>query len=146
MTLQTNTGYETSLTLPHKENTVSSCVSLESLCDSVLRLNKSIQSVAILNNKGRVIEKISRPLFAKQFPDYFNELFCMGFALQVSMGRDFDEKYGPVNYHISERTNLSIITFPVDENIILITANKITSPITLVRKIVDLTSEYRKRF
>lgn len=117
---------------------MSSYVELESVCDSILRLNKNIQSVAVINSHGRVIEKISRPLFTKQFPDYFNELFCMGFALQVSMGRDFDENYGPVNYHISGRTDLSIITFPQDENIILVTTNNNISPITLTRKIIPI--------
>lgn len=124
---------------------MSSLIELESMCDVILRLNKNIQSVAVINNRGRVIEKISRPLFVKQFPDYLNELFCMGFALQVSMGRDFDENYGPVNYHISERTNLSIITFPVDENIILITANKNISPITLTRKIIPIVLDSIKQ-
>lgn len=124
---------------------MSSYLSLELLCDSILKLNKNIQSVAVINNRGRVIEKISRPMFTKQFPDYFSELFCMGFALHVSMGRDFDENYGPINYHISERTNLSIITFPVDENIILITTNKNISPITLTRKIIPVIIEYVKQ-
>lgn len=122
-----------------------SIISLESLCNSILGLNRNIQSVAIINNRGRPIEKISRPRFTKQFPDYFNELFCMGFALQVSMGRDFDENYGPINYHISERTDLSIITFPVDENIILITTNRNISPITLTRKIIPIILNYIKQ-
>jgi hypothetical protein len=146
MTLQTNTGYETSLILHYKENTMSSHVSFESLCNSILRLNKSIQSVVIINNKGRVIEKISRPEFTKLYPDHLSEFFCMSCVLQVSMGRDFDENYGPVNYHISERANLTMIISPLDENVILVTAYKNTSPITLARKIVDLTSKYRKRF
>ena len=119
-------------------------VILESLCDSILDVNKNIQSVAVINNKGRPIEKISRPQFAKQFPDYFNELFCMHLILQVSMGRDFDENYGPVNYHVSERANLTTLAFPVEDNVILVTTNKSTSPITLARKIACMLYEHRK--
>lgn len=121
-------------------------VSLESMCDTILKLNKSIQSVAVINNRGRVMEKISRPQFAKQFPDHLNELFCMSCVLQVSMGRDFDENYGPINYHISERANLTMITFLLDENVILITTDKSTSPITLSRKIVYTINDHRKQF
>ena len=121
-------------------------VGLESVCDSILRLNKSIQSVAIINNKGRAMEKISRPQFAKQFPDHLNELFCMSCVLQVSMGRDFDENYGPINYHMSERTSLTILTFPVKENVILVTTNKNISPITLARKIVTLINDHKEQF
>lgn len=125
---------------------MSSYVSMESLCDSILRLNKSVQSVAVINNKGRAIEKISRPQFAKQFPDHLSELFCMSCVLQVSMGKDFDENYGPINYHISERTNLTMITFSLNENVILITIDKSTSPITISRKIVYIINDHQKQF
>ena len=125
---------------------MSSYVSMESLCDSILRLNKSVQSVAVINNKGRAIEKISQPQFAKQFPDHLSELFCMSCVLQVSMGKDFDENYGPINYHISERTNLTMITFSLNENVILITIDKSTSPITISRKIVYIINDHQKQF
>lgn len=117
-------------------------VYLESMCDTILRLNKSIQSVAVINNRGRVMEKISRSQFAKQFPDHLNELFCMSCVLQVSMGKDFDENYGSINYYISGRSNLTIITLPLDENVILITTNKNISPITLARKTMDIIDNH----
>jgi len=125
---------------------MSSCISLESLCDSALRLNKSIQSVAIINNKGRAIEKISRPEFTKLYPNHLSEFFCMSCVLQVSMGRDFDENYGPINYHMSERTSLTTLTFPMKENVILVATNRNTSPITLARKIVTLIDDHKEHF
>lgn len=120
-------------------------VSLEPLCDSILRLNKNVQSVAVINNRGRAMEKISRPKFTEQFPDHLSELLCMNCVLQMSMGRDFDENYGPINYYISERTNLTMITLPLDENVLLVTTNKSISPLSLARKIVDLINEHKKR-
>jgi hypothetical protein len=128
--------------LLHKENAISSCVLLGSLCDSILRLDKSVQSIAAINNKGRIMEEISRPGFTKLYPNHLSEFFCMSCVLQVSMGRDFDENYGPVNYCISERANLTMITIPLCENMILVTADKNTSPITLAREIVDLSTDY----
>ena len=119
-----------------------SYVLLESLCDSIMKLNKSIQSVAVINNRGRVMEKFSRSKFTKRFLNHLNELFCMSCVLQISMGKDFDENYGPINYHISERSNLTIITFPLDENMILITANKSISPITLARKTITVINNH----
>jgi hypothetical protein len=119
-----------------------SYVLLESLCDSIMKLNKSIQSVAVINNRGRVMEKFSRSKFTKRFPNHLNELFCMSCVLQISMGKDFDENYGPINYHISERSNLTIIKFPLDENMILITANKSISPITLARKTISVINNH----
>ena len=119
-------------------------IALESLCGSILSVNRNIQSVAVISNKGRAIEKMSRPKFTKQFPDYMNELFCMQCVLQVSMGRDFDENYGPINYPMSERTSFTTLTFPVDDNVILVTTNKNISPITLARKVVKIIDDHRK--
>src|SRR5574340_178949 len=121
---------------------MSSYIILESLCDSILKLNKSIQSVAVINNHGRVMEKISRAKFTQKFPDHLNELFCMSCVLQISMGKDFDENYGSINYYISERSNLTIITFPLDENVILMTDRKSISPITLARKTMDIIDNH----
>ncbi len=39
-----------------------------------------------------------------------------------------------------------MITIPLGENAILVTADKNIGLIALTRKIADLTSEYRKRF
>lgn len=123
---------------------MSSYMPLELLCDSILKLNKSIQSVAIINNRGRIIEKMSRFKFTRNFPNHLSELFCMSCVLQVSMGRDFDENYGPINYHMSERTSFTTLTFPVDDNVILVTTNKNISPITLARKVVKIIDDHRK--
>lgn len=116
-------------------------LSLDSLCDSILSANKNIQSVAVINHMGRPVEKVSRSKFERQFPDYMNELFCMQCVLTVSMGQDFDENYGPINYHISERANLTTLSFPFDKDVILVIVNKNISPITLARKIASIISE-----
>lgn len=120
--------------------------SLDALCRSVLDIDKNIQSAAVINNKGRVLEQISRPVFAEQFPDHLNELFCMHYVLQISMGRDFDERYGPINYHISERKRFTMLTLPVYDSILLVTIGKDTSPITLARKITNIIDDNRKQF
>jgi len=108
------------------------------LCNSIINVNKNIQSVVIINKMGRPIEKTSKPKFANQFADCMNEIFFMQCVLQISIGKDFDEKYGPINYHISERTSHTILTFPAGENVILVITNKNVSPIALARKIAVL--------
>lgn len=118
--------------------------SFDVLCWSIYNIDKNIKSVAVINNKGKIVEKILKPEFAEQFPDYFNELFCMHHVLQISMGRDFDDHHGPVNYHISERANLITLTFPLHKNIMLVTTSKNVSPITLARKITPLIEKHRQ--
>lgn len=111
---------------------------LESFCGSVLDISKNIQSVAVIDRMGKTMTKINRPGFAIQFPDHLKELFYMFHVLEISMGKDFDEYYGSINYHVSERTDIMLITFPLGENVMLVMANKNTSPIRLARKIKSL--------
>jgi hypothetical protein len=120
-------------------------LSLNSLCDTILKANKNIQSVAVINHMGRAVEKLSRSNFERQFPDCMNDLFCMQCVLEVSMGRDFDENYGPINYHISERANLTTLSFPFDKDVILVIINRNVSPIALARKIVTIIHEHKKQ-
>ena len=56
----------------------------------------------------------------------------------------FDENYGPINYYMSERTSLTTLTFPVEDDVILVTTNKNISPITLARKVVKIIDDHRK--
>ncbi|MDE1830530.1 MAG: hypothetical protein KGI25_09425 [Thaumarchaeota archaeon] len=65
---------------------------------------------------GRPIERLSKPTHAEQFPEKVREMLFMQCVLQVSMGKDFDEHYGPINYHVSERANITMLTFPIGDH------------------------------
>jgi hypothetical protein len=115
----------------------------DELCDSILGVNSNIQSVAAINKLGRPVDRSSRPKYIKQFPDEASEILFMQCVLEISMGRDFDEQYGPINYHMSERENVTMLTFPIEDHVILVTASKNVSPISLAKKIVNIINEYR---
>ncbi len=120
------------------------CISeFDALCNNILGVNNNIQYVAILNKFGRAVEKSSRPKYAEQLPDKISEMLFMQCVLEISMGRDFEEQYGSINYHMSERANVTMLTFPIEDHVILVAANKNASPILLAKKIVSILSEYK---
>ena len=118
---------------------------LGKLCDTILAINKNIQSTAIINKNGRAIEQKVRDGTAPQMTYRKNEMLLMQCALTISMGRDFDEDYGPVGYAIIDRENTSMFSFPVDELIILVTSKKDISPISLAKKITNTIKEHRTK-
>lgn len=118
----------------------------DKLCNSILNLNKNIQSVEVISKFGRTMEKVTCNGFTKKIPHHTNEMLLMQCVLQISMGRDFDDNFGTINYYILKRENLNMITFPLIDNIVLVTANKNTSSITLARKIVNILENYRNEF
>lgn len=111
-------------------------IKIDDLCNSIMDIDKNIQSVSIINNLGKPIEKITRDGIIKQLQPK-DDLF-MRCVLEISMGKDFDSEYGPINYHLSERENLIMITFPMRDHVMLVTINKDTSPISLAKQIVTI--------
>ena len=117
-------------------------IKLDELCNSIMGIIKNIQTVAIINKLGRPVKKVTRDGSLKQLPQPKDEMFFMQCVLQISMGKEYDSEYGPINYHLLERENLTMITFPMRDHVILVTAKKDTSPISLARKIVTTINGY----
>ncbi len=117
---------------------------LDALCESISCLDSSIEAVAVINKFGRPVERIDREGNNKRLPRD-SEMFFMQCVLQISMGNDFDEQYGPINYHISERQNLTMLTFPIYDHVLLVIVKKDTSPISLARKITCVIDTHRKQ-
>lgn len=109
----------------------------DKLCETVLNLNKNITSVAIINKQGRV-EASSQRDSNEWLSIHTSELFLMHCILEISIGRDFDENYGPINYHVSERKSLTMITFPYYDGAVIVSINKNADPISIAEKIVSL--------
>lgn len=119
-------------------------IKIDEMCNSIIQINKNIQSVAIINKLGRPVEKVTRDDNLK-LPQPKDEMFCMQCVLEISMGKDFDSEYGTINYHLSERENLTMITFPMRDHVVLVTTKKNTSPISLAKKIVTVINGYQDK-
>ena len=78
-------------------------IKLDELCNSIIGINKNIQTVAIINKLGRPVKKVTRDDSLKQLPQPKDEMFFMQCVLQISMGKEYDSEYGPINYHLLER-------------------------------------------
>jgi len=113
------------------------------LCDTILGINDNIQSVSIINKHGRPVEYKVKGISSVQAPEQKNEMFFMQCALTISMGRDFDEDFGEIGYIHTNRKNLSMFSFPLFDNIILVTSKAATGPISLARKISEIIKRHQ---
>lgn len=121
----------------------SAITEFDMLCDTILGINNNIQSVSIINKHGRPVEYKVQGNPSSQAPEQKNEMFFMQCALTISMGRDFDEDFGEIGYIHTNRKNLSMFSFPLFDNIILVTSKAATGPIALARKISTIIKRYR---
>src|SRR5574338_221951 len=110
------------------------------LCNDILCSNKNICDVVIIDKHGRPFEKKSK---TNVINEEKREMVFMERALEISMGRDFDDDFGKINYTFTERDNLSMFSFPMNEFIVLVTSKSNISPISVARKISSLLESYK---
>src|SRR5574342_735211 len=109
---------------------------LEKLCNEILGLDKHIENVVIVNQKGHIIEnKVRDDRVTKDLSKQKSEMLFMEFTLQMSMFRDFDDEFGPIKYGFLVREKVSISSFPLDEYIIIVFSNSCVNHGSLYNKI-----------
>lgn len=81
-----------------------------------------VESICIINNKGRVTESIG--IDTIQLLNDKKEMFLMGIALLQSMQKDFDEDLEPVEYSLTKRGNAKFISIPMPNGIIILVVAK----------------------
>lgn len=114
------------------------------LCKSIMILNKNIKSVVMIGKSGIILEKI---VVKNSFTHALNQrddIRFMECVLDVSLGKEFDDLYGPIRYHHSERDDFIMFSFPFDEKVIIVSSTKNISPISLATKIGCIVMKYAK--
>ena len=92
----------------------------ESVSKYILSLPE-IRFVGVINNMGRLIigdyKKGIVPI--AEIEQY---KMCMEHALELFMKKDLDDILGPLDYIVSKRKNIVIVTIPVNNHLVLISA------------------------
>jgi len=101
-----------------------------------IQANKQIQLACIVNNRGRIIA--GQP---KKFPTVFGdeksfEVFLMEIALEFSMKREFDNKFGAVEYVFSKRGHTNVTCIPLDNDVLVIVSQNTVEPQEIVKKFI----------
>jgi hypothetical protein len=110
-----------------------------SLCNSISIIDESIELVAVLNQKGRIIEMAARGEGVnKDLTPQNREMFFMECILQFSMYKDQDYEFGRVKSLILEREKFTIFSFEMLNYVILIVSRPVLNPIQLKKIILEL--------
>lgn len=107
----------------------------DEMCRKLLSANENILYVSVINNRGRPLEEASRDVSGDFCSEYQKEMLMMQCALTISMGRDFDDPFGEIKYVHIDRAGLSLFSFPMGENTLLVTSRSSTGSISLARDV-----------
>ncbi|HEV2192431.1 MAG TPA: hypothetical protein VGR54_02295 [Nitrosopumilaceae archaeon] len=112
---------------------------LDVMCSLILDSNERITLVAIIDQKGRVIENSMRDdRVIKNLTDQKKEMLFMESALQLSMIRDFDDDFGAMKYTYSTREKISFFTFSLDGYAVIVLSEPSENPLLLAAQVVEI--------
>lgn len=115
--------------------------SLGKLCRSIINSNNNIQSVEIVNKYGLTLEKLGSDRIIKISKEERSERNLGRCLFDISLGEELDDLYGPIQYHFS-KGSFVMFSFPLSENLVVVTATKNISPISLATKISHIIIKF----
>ncbi|QDI89356.1 hypothetical protein Nisw_07375 [Candidatus Nitrosopumilus sp. SW] len=110
---------------------------LDKACQELLQENK-IRHVGVINELGRLVaggfKKGVNPLLS----DDKVRMVYMQMQLDFNMRQELDDSLGPIDYIASRRTKQLIMSVPIGENLVLITAEPDADDKEIIKKAEEL--------
>ena len=110
---------------------------LPALCNRIFEINEKIRFVGMIDEMGKLIAgdmKEGTPSLEKN--DGSIRLY-LGYAINNILRRDFDNVFGKVLYTFSEREKIKLLTIPIEENLLLVSIDKLADHDKLIKKVLD---------
>ena len=110
----------------------------EKLCDTIFALDPSIRFAGVIDKMGNLVAGGMKKGIQPLEPKEERRKLYLEFALRNAMRQDFDSEYGKVIYTLSEREKIKITSFPMGENLVLVSVDKEGDHVSLIEKILKL--------
>ncbi|KAG2475979.1 MAG: hypothetical protein NPMRIOTA_50055 [Nitrosopumilales archaeon] len=93
----------------------------QQMCDILLEQEK-IRFAGLINSMGKLVAGGIREGLVPLEDEAERQKMYMELALRVSMRKDFDYTLGPVKFSASRREKALVMSFPINNNVLLISA------------------------
>ena len=94
------------------------------MCEEVFKIDNMIRSVRVINSNGKKTAGGMRPGLKALEDAKKDEMLFMELSLRVRMRHEFDEEFGPVEFSLSHRDKIILISYPMGENVLFITTER----------------------
>ncbi|HEU4468796.1 MAG TPA: DUF6659 family protein [Nitrososphaeraceae archaeon] len=111
---------------------------LPALCNSIFDVDENIRFVGMIDEMGKlIVGDMKKDTQSLEKNDGSIRLY-LGYAINNILRRDFDNVFGKVIYTFSEREKIKLLTIPLDENLLLVSFDKLADHTKLINKILDV--------
>lgn len=118
------------------------------LCDGVFALHDDLRYAGVIDDAGSVIAGGMKRGMDSIIDENNEELYLTQTALRKSMRERFDETLGKARFAYVEREKISILTFYMDEHLLLVTLEpniSSHSAIDIAEDVMDLLAKKETR-
>ena len=96
----------------------------DKICEDIFQLDAKIRSARIINNKGKLIAGGMRQGLNALENAKKDEMLFMELSLRVRMRHEFDEEFGPVEFSLSYRGKIILMSFPMEPYVLFVTTER----------------------
>jgi len=118
----------------YNEMSLTEIEKLDQSCKKILDL-PSIRFVGVLNKMGNKIAGGFKKGVTSYLPDKENRRMYVQLMLEYMMRKDFDEGLGSIDYIVSRRSNVTMISIPTNEYLVLISAERNVNAQDIIMKV-----------
>ena len=113
----------------------------ENLCTLVQKIDSKVRFAGVINSKGRLIAGGMAPSIKRLGDRKRDEMLYMELALRVKMRSEFDDDLGKVKFSMSFREKLIVMSFPVENDVLMVSMESKTKFEQIAFSILKLTEK-----
>ena len=118
---------------------------LEKICQGIIDLDPKMRSARIINNRGHLVAGGMKGGLRSLEDVKQDEMMFMELALRVRMRHEFDKELGAVEFSMSYREKVIIMSFPLaNDDVLLVSGEKEIEFSKIPFKILDMIKGLRK--
>ena len=113
----------------------------ENLCTLVQKIDSKVRFAGVINSKGRLVAGGMTPSKKRLGDRKRDEMLYMELALRVKMRREFDDDLGQVKFSMSFREKLIVMSFPIKNDVLMVSMERKTQFEKISFKILKLVDQ-----
>jgi len=113
----------------------------ENMCALVQKIDSKIRFAGVINSKGRLVAGGMVPSKTRLGDRKRDEMLYMELALRVKMRRELDDDLGEVKFSMSFREKLIVMSFPIKNDVLMVSMERKTQFEKISFKILKLVDQ-----
>jgi hypothetical protein len=114
---------------------------LDNLCDTIIKLDRNIRFVGIVNDKGEVIEGGFQDGVEPLLEGSDEQEMYTNSLTNMALLKNYSDRLGKVKYTLTEHQKIAMMTFPLDNGILCLSVySKDTNIDKLKNTILEIIS------